>query len=83
MGHVIANAMLESCPDCKVALMNAGGIRASINIGEITYGDVVKAFPYDNTVSTAKITGKKLVEVLSHAIKGEIFLSILNMYECS
>ena len=70
IGHIMTNAMLYDCKDCKVAFTNAGGIRDGLPRGNVTYGDIKKAFPYDNTISTAKISGKKLVEIVAHALEG-------------
>lgn len=46
------------------AITNGGGIRASINIGDVTMKDMKTVFPYGNTISIVKITGAQLIEVL-------------------
>ena len=41
-----------------------GGIRADIEAGEITYGDVYKCFPFDNEIVLFKETGANLISKL-------------------
>lgn len=46
------------------AITNGGGIRTSIEIGDVTMKDMKTVFPFGNTISTVQLTGKQLVEVL-------------------
>ncbi|KAB5513578.1 Metallo-dependent phosphatase-like protein [Coniochaeta sp. 2T2.1] len=64
MGNLIADAMFEyrkngstpeEAPD--FALMNAGGIRASIDDGPVTRKEVLTCFPFSNAVVEAVLTG--------------------------
>ncbi|UNK60383.1 bifunctional UDP-sugar hydrolase/5'-nucleotidase UshA [Buttiauxella ferragutiae] len=47
------------------AVMSGGGIRDSIEAGDITYKDVLKVQPFGNTVTYIDMTGKDVVEYLS------------------
>ncbi len=49
------------------AINNGGGIRASIQAGEITMNDMKTVFPYGNQVTVLTITGAELLEVLEAA----------------
>ena len=51
------------------ALMNGGGIRASIAAGEITMNDIKTVLPFGNTLATVDITGAQLLEVLEHGVR--------------
>ena len=51
--------------DC--AFQNGGGIRASIEKGDITFGDIQKAFPFGNTVVVLELTGSEILEVLDRS----------------
>ncbi|MHB8130788.1 MAG: bifunctional metallophosphatase/5'-nucleotidase [Mobilitalea sp.] len=51
-----------------VAITNGGGIRASIDIGEITKKDIVTVFPFGNYVVTKKVTGEALLMALEHGV---------------
>ncbi|KAF2675802.1 5'-nucleotidase [Lentithecium fluviatile CBS 122367] len=68
LGDYMADAMYEyrkaSSPDVAFALINAGGIRATIDAGEITRGEVLTAFPFGNAVVELKLSGADLWDVI-------------------
>lgn len=70
MGSLIADAMLERVADqgIDVALQNGGGIRASIDAGEITMGEVMTVLPFQNTLSTFEVTGATLLAALENGV---------------
>jgi 5'-nucleotidase/UDP-sugar diphosphatase len=70
MGNLIADAMLARVADqgIDVAIQNSGGIRASIDAGEVTMGDVLTVLPFQNTLSTFQVTGAVLVEALENGV---------------
>ncbi len=51
-----------------VAFTNGGGIRASIDAGEITKNEIVTTFPFGNYIVTKKITGEALLKALEHGV---------------
>ncbi len=51
--------------DC--AITNGGGIRASIEIGDVTMKTMKTVFPFGNKVVTIKVTGAELLEALEAA----------------
>jgi 5'-nucleotidase len=70
MGNMIADAMLARVADqgIEVALQNSGGIRASIDAGEVTKGEVLTVLPFQNTLSTFQVTGAVVVEALENGV---------------
>ncbi|NBQ51163.1 MAG: multifunctional 2',3'-cyclic-nucleotide 2'-phosphodiesterase/5'-nucleotidase/3'-nucleotidase, partial [Marivivens sp.] len=54
MGSLIADAMLARVADqgIQIAIQNGGGIRASIDAGPVTMGEVLTVLPFQNTLST-------------------------------
>ncbi|SPJ23640.1 bifunctional metallophosphatase/5'-nucleotidase [Palleronia abyssalis] len=70
MGNLIADAMLARTQDqgIDVAIQNSGGIRASIDAGEVTMGEVLTVLPFQNTLSTFQVTGATLVEALENGV---------------
>ena len=70
MGNLIADAMLARVADqgVSVAIQNGGGIRASIDVGQVTMGDVLTVLPFQNTLSTFEVTGAVLVEALENGV---------------
>ena len=47
-------------PRADVALLNAGGVRANIGAGPITYGELYEAFPFDNQFAMVRMTVAQL-----------------------
>lgn len=69
LGDLVADALLwqaqisaEDYPDA--ALINSGGLRTSIEEGDITLGSVNEVMPFINYLCTAHITGTALLEAL-------------------
>ena len=58
----------RSYTSADVAVINAGGIRAEINIGDVTYNDVLGMHPFGNDIVTATITGQQLMDVLEFSV---------------
>ncbi len=66
LGNLCADAFrLETGAD--IGYINGGGIRAPIDMGEITYNEIFNVYPYGNTVCVAEITGKALKDFLEMA----------------
>ncbi|EKE44784.1 protein 5NUC [Oceaniovalibus guishaninsula JLT2003] len=68
MGNLVADAMLARVADqgIDVAIANSGGLRASIEAGEVTMGDVLTVLPFQNTLSTFQVDGATLKEALEN-----------------
>lgn len=68
LGNAVTDAyLLETGAD--VAFENAGGIRASVGRGDVTYGDIIGVSPYGNYVVTKEITGAALKEVMETSLE--------------
>lgn len=52
----------------EIAITNGGGIRASIQEGEITLGDVLTVMPFGNTLAVADLTGAQIIEALENGL---------------
>ncbi|KAG5884885.1 hypothetical protein JTB14_025049 [Gonioctena quinquepunctata] len=95
LGNFLADAMVyeytKSAPkgswtQAAIAIMNAGGLRTSINIGNITYNDLVTSQPFANTFDIGEIEGKYIKELLEYVAKfyyfGRVYSS-LNLLQVS
>lgn len=64
LGNIITDGMLSKAKKYNdkviMALQNGGGIRASIDAGPITVGEVITVLPYGNTLATMEVTGAEL-----------------------
>ncbi|WP_299784680.1 bifunctional metallophosphatase/5'-nucleotidase [uncultured Marivita sp.] len=70
MGNLVADAMLERVKDqgIDIAIANSGGLRASIDAGDVTMGEVLTVLPFQNTLSTFQITGETLIAALENGV---------------
>ena len=70
MGNLVADAMLDRVKDqgIEIAIQNGGGLRASIDAGEVTMGEVISVLPFQNTLSTFQVTGATFVEALENGV---------------
>ena len=68
LGDLITDALVwgaeQQGETVDAAITNGGGIRATIEAGDITKKDVNTVLPFGNTLSIIKITGEELLEVL-------------------
>ncbi len=65
----LAGDALKWISGADIALTNGGGIRTTIEPGEITYGEINSVFPFGNVVVTIEITGADLLAALEHGTK--------------
>lgn len=49
-----------------IALLNFGGLRAPINKGDITVGNVFELMPFDNTITIVKIDAAGVVDLMEY-----------------
>ena len=65
----ISDAVLDRIKDQGVTIVfqNGGGLRASIDQGVVTMGEVLTVLPFQNTVATFKLAGEDIVAALSTA----------------
>jgi 5'-nucleotidase len=70
MGTLIADAMLERSrgQGVQIAIQNGGGIRASIDAGEVTMGEVLTVLPFQNTLATFQLKGRDIVAALENGV---------------
>jgi 5'-nucleotidase/UDP-sugar diphosphatase len=68
MGNLVADAILDRVKGqgVTIALQNSGGLRASIEGGEVTMGDVLTVLPFQNTLSTFNLSGAGVVAALEN-----------------
>lgn len=68
LGNLITDVMRETV-GADVAVNNGGGIRASINDGAITLGDIYTVLPFDNTLVMVEMLGRDLLSALEHSVR--------------
>ena len=68
IGNLCADA-LKYESGAEIAFMNGGGVRDSINAGDITYADIFKVNPFGDEVVKVKLKGEYILDYLEYAAK--------------
>ena len=70
MGNLISDAILDRVKGQGVSIVvqNGGGIRASIDQGVVTMGEVLTVLPFQNTLATFQLSGKDIVASLEGGV---------------
>lgn len=70
MGNLVADAMLDRVKDqgVTIAIANGGGLRASIDKGPVTMGEVLTVLPFQNTIATFQLTGADIRAALENGV---------------
>ena len=69
LGQLAVNEMLRFGQTVKqdvvASFHNSGGVRSTVDDGPVTYGELYKAFPFDNELMIVEVTGSELLWWLS------------------
>lgn len=70
MGNLVADAQLDRVKSqgITISLQNGGGLRAPIDAGPVTMGEVLTVLPFQNTVATFQLTGADLLAALENGV---------------
>ncbi|MCV3735924.1 5'-nucleotidase C-terminal domain-containing protein [Rhizobium sp. TRM96647] len=70
MGNLLADALLDRTRGQGVTavITNGGGLRASIDAGPVSMGEVITVLPFQNTVSTFGLKGSDIVVALENGL---------------
>lgn len=67
LGNMLTEALLD-ISGADIALTNGGGIRTSIDIGDVTKGEVLTVLPFGNTVRVIELTGADVIAAIENGI---------------
>lgn len=71
---ILRSKAAEYCKqDIDFAIINIGGIRTSLDQGEVTYGDIFSIFPFENKLSVVTLKGSAVNQLMEQIakVKGE------------
>ncbi len=74
LGDLCADAYLDQSGEADIAFVNGGGIRVTIEKGEITLNEILKVHPFGNSLTVIEITGQQVLDALEwsvHSLPGE------------
>ena len=69
LGNFVTDIIREYS-GARIALINGGGLRASIDAGPITLEDVFKAMPFTNEIVVVELTGAEVLQALTRSVMG-------------
>ena len=69
LGDLCADAFRDAT-GADIAFMNGGGIRAGIEKGEVTYGEIIAVFPFGNNLCVIEATGQQILDALEWGSRG-------------
>ena len=75
LGDLMTDLMLAARPEAQIALTNGGGLRAELPAGELTYGQLFQALPFDNRFAIVEVDGAQVEKLVVANLKrgGGIF----------
>ncbi|MFC2015963.1 bifunctional metallophosphatase/5'-nucleotidase, partial [Chloroflexota bacterium] len=72
LGNLVVDAMraadMGDGKPADIAMHNNGGIRASLNKGPITFGQLYAVLPFDNQLMALDLTGAQVLRILEHSV---------------
>lgn len=71
LGNLVTDLMRKARPVADVAITNGGGLRADLPAGEITYGHLYEALPFDNRFALVRLRGRELRDLIARNLQGE------------
>ncbi|XP_025156635.1 apyrase isoform X1 [Harpegnathos saltator] len=91
LGNFIADAMVDAYVEAidderywtyaAVSCSNAGGIRSGIEPSDITFGDLMTVYPFENTWDTLELTGETIKKILAAGGNGLIWSGLKITYK--
>lgn len=70
VGNLICDAMRADV-GADIAMQNPGGMRADLDAGPVTRGDVYAMMPFDNTIVVLELTGELVKLALEQSLAGD------------
>ncbi|MBO4507243.1 MAG: bifunctional metallophosphatase/5'-nucleotidase [Spirochaetaceae bacterium] len=68
IGNLCADAY-RAVAQSDIAMVNGGGIRANLPLGDITYADIINVHPFGNILCKVKTTGQQILDCLEFACR--------------
>ncbi|MGD0836244.1 MAG: 5'-nucleotidase C-terminal domain-containing protein [Polyangia bacterium] len=69
LGDLLTDLMRAEIPGSDLAILNGGYMRTGLAAGELTYGELYEAIPFDNAFATARIPAGELRVRLARSLE--------------
>ncbi len=67
LGDLCADAYRE-ITGADIGMVNGGGIRTNVDIGDITFNEILGVFPFGNKTCVSEVTGQQVVDMLEYGL---------------
>ncbi len=67
LGDLCADAY-RAMGESDIAFVNGGGVRAKIDKGDITFGQIIKVHPFGNALCVVEATGQEILDALEFSV---------------
>jgi 5'-nucleotidase len=67
---IVAKAFYDLSNRADMCIQNAGGVRETVNAGDITYGTAYTLLPFGNTLYEIEMYGSEIKQVLEDSVEG-------------
>ena len=65
IGNFACDLVMDAYDNVDIVIINSGNLRSTLNIGDITLGNIQNEFaPFDNEVVIVSLTGKDLIDII-------------------
>ncbi|MSP60621.1 MAG: bifunctional metallophosphatase/5'-nucleotidase [Myxococcales bacterium] len=71
LGNLVADLLRAAVPGAHLGITNGGGLRADLPSGDLTYGALFEALPFDNRVAVVRMQGATLRRLIGANLAGE------------
>ncbi|MGQ9706248.1 MAG: bifunctional metallophosphatase/5'-nucleotidase [bacterium] len=71
LGDLLTDVMCYAT-NSDVAIINSGGIRATIEPPEVSVGDIMKALPFNNSIILCKLSGSDLLNAFKWGYENQV-----------
>ncbi|MBE4575076.1 hypothetical protein BOO36_14785 [Vibrio navarrensis] len=68
MAHIVSKAFLDLSLRADLAIQNTGGVRKSIDVGNVSVGNAFDVLPFSNFLVNLEMTGQEIINTLEDAI---------------
>ncbi|GAD80865.1 bifunctional metallophosphatase/5'-nucleotidase [Vibrio ezurae] len=68
MGNVVAEAFVDMSLRSDIAIQNSGGVRTTIEEGDVSVGHVFNVLPFTNFLVNLDMTGQEIINTLEDAM---------------
>jgi 2',3'-cyclic-nucleotide 2'-phosphodiesterase (5'-nucleotidase family) len=69
LGDLCADAYLNQAVDADIAFVAGGGIRASIEKGNVTLHEILRTLPFNDYLTVIRVTGQQILDALEFGAK--------------